>query len=548
MVALAISALPARAEAFCGFYVSGADGNLYNNATQVTLMREGTRTVLAMQNNYQGPPQNFAMIVPVPIVLQKENVKTLARDVFSRVDQLAAPRLVEYWEQDPCAPQVQYEAKGGAVPMAAPVSRSAGRKDDLGVTVEAQFTVGEYEVVILSAKDALGLDTWLRREKYAIPAGAEALLKPYVQSGMKFFVAKVDVSKVAFGEHGAMLSPLRFHYDSETFNLPVRLGLINSSGTQDLIVHILAKGQRYEVANYPNVTVPTNLDVNENARGKFGTFYASLFDRTIEKNPKAVVTEYAWDASSCDPCPTPALTMAELATLGADALPSAQPVAPVSPVAPPGGPMAPPPPMGRGRGGFRIPSGFVLTRLHARYGRDSLGEDLVFRAAPPITGGRESRDGPSQELERGSQPGSTNNFQGRYAIRHPWKGKIECTEPRRGIWGGPPPGENAAEAKPKAATDLAFVPRVGSVQLASFVAPGSASELGLTAAPQAGDDPTKKPTPAADAGAPVPNETSKGGCKSCMMQSSSSRGSVPLTASAFAAGVLVLRRRRRRAA
>ena len=62
-------ALPQAAHAFCGFYVSGADASLYNNATMVVLMREGTTTVLSMQNNYQGPPQDFAMVVPVPVVL-----------------------------------------------------------------------------------------------------------------------------------------------------------------------------------------------------------------------------------------------------------------------------------------------------------------------------------------------------------------------------------------------------------------------------------------------------------------------------------------------
>jgi hypothetical protein len=85
------------ARAFCGFYVSGADAPLTNSATQVVLMREGTRTVLSMQNAYQGPPQDFAMVVPVPVVLQKDNVKTLPREVFDRVDRLTAPRLVEYW-------------------------------------------------------------------------------------------------------------------------------------------------------------------------------------------------------------------------------------------------------------------------------------------------------------------------------------------------------------------------------------------------------------------------------------------------------------------
>src|ERR1700739_4230923 len=99
--------LPALTLGFCGFYVSGADQSLFNNATQVVLMREGQRTVLSMQNNYQGPPSDFAMVVPVPVVLQKENVKTLPRDISARADDLTAPRLVEYWEQNPCAPQMQ---------------------------------------------------------------------------------------------------------------------------------------------------------------------------------------------------------------------------------------------------------------------------------------------------------------------------------------------------------------------------------------------------------------------------------------------------------
>src|SRR5688572_30876828 len=93
---------PAVAHAFCGFYVSGADAKLFADATQVVLMREGTRTVLSMQNDYKGPPADFAMVVPVPVVLQKENVKTLPREVFATVDKLSSPRLVEYWEQDPC--------------------------------------------------------------------------------------------------------------------------------------------------------------------------------------------------------------------------------------------------------------------------------------------------------------------------------------------------------------------------------------------------------------------------------------------------------------
>ncbi len=529
---LVASLAPRAASAFCGFYVSGADAKLFNNATQVVLMREGQRTVLSMQNNYQGPPENFAMVVPVPVILQKENVKTLPKAVFERVDQLAAPRLVEYWEQDPCQQVVETKARAVMAPMAAGPAKASGRSgDDLGVTVEAQFTVGEYEVVILSAKDAGGLDAWLKQEKYKIPEGAEPYFKPYIQQGSKFFVAKVDVSKVKFETGMAMLSPLRFHYDSEKFNLPVRLGLMNANGTQDLIVHILAKQQRYEVANYPNVTIPTNLDVSEKARGEFGSFYAALFDRTMERNPKAVITEYAWDAGTCDPCPSPALNPGELATLGADALPSANPdpSPPAVPPSPPGvtpktAPLAPtlgkpvapgapvrPMPIGR-RGWFS--TGFVLTRLHARYTKDSLGEDLVFKAAEPIAGGREFM-GQNGKLEEGAVKGAgTNNFQGRYAMRHPWTGPVTCENPRRGIWGGPPPSV-VGDARPKPALNLAFAPR-GKLELASFVQK-DVPEIGLKGAapPNSGVGPvghagvgaTPPPTSTATTAATATTET-----------------------------------------
>ena len=470
VVAVLVGA-PRAASAFCGFYVTGSDQQLVADATQVVLMRKGTRTVLAMQNNYKGPPEAFAMVIPVPVVLKEPDVKTLPAQVFANVERMGAPRLVEYWEQDPCRHEQRYELQGMAAPGAAPPPRAMKASGDLGVTVEAQFTVGEYQIVILSAKESTGLDTWLRREKYNIPKGAEPLLRPYVESGSKFFVAKVDVKKVKFTDGRADLSPLRFHYDSDQFVLPIRLGLANSGGTQDLIVSILAPGQRYEVANAKNVTIPTNLDVKDAVRDRFGAFYAALFDRTLERNPGAVVTEYAWQAATCDPCPGPTLNANDFMTLGADVLePQAQIASPAAPASPPSG-GRPAPPMRR-----RMPMGwgmdFVLTRLHARYGRD-LKDDLVFKAAPPIVGGREFvRDG--GKLEEGAQPSSVNSFQGRYAIRHRWTGPVACANPRRGIWGGPPNGGGTA---PQAALNLAFVPR-GEVQLATSIK-GDVPEIGL---------------------------------------------------------------------
>src|SRR5271156_2855019 len=141
LAVLALVAWVRPARAVCGFYVSGADAPLATDATLVVMMRDGTRTVLSMRNTYTGPPQDFAMVVPVPVVLHEANVKVLPRDIFDKVDRLTAPRLVEYWEQDPCRPMVMYEMAPGApapVMADAPEERSAAVHH---VKIEARFAV-----------------------------------------------------------------------------------------------------------------------------------------------------------------------------------------------------------------------------------------------------------------------------------------------------------------------------------------------------------------------------------------------------------------------
>ena len=288
-------------------------------------------------------------------------------------------------------------------PTADMMSEKSSMPRDLGVKVEATFSVGEYDIVILSAKDALGLEIWLKENKYKIPEGAAPLLKPYVQNNWKFFVAKVNVKKVKFVAGQAVLSPLRFHYDSEKFELPVRLGLVNSSGSQDLIVHIIAKG-RYELANRPNVTIPTNLDVKTSVQPMFGAFYADLVARTFVKNPAAAITEFAWQGAlpppevmvesgiygvTCDPCPPPHPMDDPLARyLGADVLPGVKTDEQVA----------------------KFAAAATVTRLHLRYTKESLTDDLVFKLAEPIHGGI---PGVAK-----TEPAKSNRFQGRYVM---WK-------------------------------------------------------------------------------------------------------------------------------
>lgn len=416
---------PRAARASCGFFVTADGTPAFDDATQVVLMRAGTRTVVSVQPHYRGTVQSFAFVIPVPASVQDRDVRVLSPEVFDVVERIAAPRLVEYWERDPCQSDEDADAAeaGGEGAREASETASAAeppRGDSsagTGGRVDARLSAGEYRISIVAASDAAALDAWLRGEKYQLPEGAAPLLAPYIARGMKFLVARVDPAKLRFDGDRAVLSPLRFHYDSARFELPIRIGLASSDGTQDVIVNILAPHQRYRVANYPELAIPTNLSLDRAIRPHFAAFYNALFDATLDRHPGAAVTEYAWNATTCDPCPGPTLDRADFDTLGADVL------------------------------GAAAGEDFVLTRVHLRYGKD-IDQDLVFAPAPPIAGGRELAAA-SGSLVQSAHPARQNTFQARYAIRHPWLGPLRCGNAVRGRWGAKDGSEAAFPAPPR---------------------------------------------------------------------------------------------------
>jgi hypothetical protein len=374
--------------AFCGFYVAKADTKLYNKASQVVIARNGDRTVLTMANDFQGEVKDFAIVVPVPTVLQKEQVRVTEPKIIERLDAFSAPRLVEYFDPDPCAPLPQFFKRGFADSAALSESAAVPRSErSLGVTVEARFNVGEYDIVVLSAKESGGLETWLTQNGYKIPSGAKQLLQPYIRSSMKFFVAKVNLDK--FQESGyQFLRPLQISYKSPKFILPIRLGMINATTEQDLIVYILSPQGEAELANYRTVKIPSNVNIPVFIKNEFGEFYKSLFQTAYTKEGRRVgFLEYAWDMGSCDPCSADPLTPEELKEAGVFWLENSPSDAPT----------------------FRrfVPSFFntnvFISRLHVRYTRDTFPEDLIFL-----------------------QTANREQFQGRYVLQYPFEGSVKC--------------------------------------------------------------------------------------------------------------------------
>jgi hypothetical protein len=391
--AFALSALVApSAHAFCGFYVAKADAKLFNEASQVVLVRDGDRTVLTMANDYQGELKEFAIVVPVPTVLQKEQIHVANQALIDHLDAYTAPRLVEYFDKNPCARPRKYRSKmksGAAPPSSAPSGAALER--NYGVKIEAKYTVGEYDILILSAKESGGLERWLKDNQYRIPDGASKVLGSYIKQGMKFFVAKVNLkeqAKLGFTN----LRPLQMAYEHAKFMLPIRLGMVNAKESQELFVYTLTRTGRVETTNYRTVKLPTGQEIPPYIKQEFGPFYKDMFNEQVKKEGHtAVFTEYAWDMNWCDPCAADPLSAKELRELGVfwvDGNSSG---------------IVSPQPRRRRRPSKSAAQDVYVTRLHVRYDAEHFPNDLTFHTT-----------------------GDRTNFQGRYVLRHPWTGNEQC--------------------------------------------------------------------------------------------------------------------------
>ena len=380
---------------FCGFYVSKADGTLKNKTSQVILVRDGNKSVITMYNDFKGDTKDFAMVVPVPVVLRKDDIKVVDQAIFQKLNDYSAPRLVEYWDENPCGRDKMEDALSGRAAGVAlnevVITSAFSRKSS--VKIEAQYIVGEYDILILSAKESNGLKTWLNENGYKIPANAEEVLDPYIKSNLKFFVVKVN-EKEKKKLNNNFLRPIQISFNSPKFMLPIRLGMANADGDQDLVVYAFTRKGRIESTNYRNADIVSNKNIPLFVQKNFGAFYGNLFTTQWAKEDKSVAfLEYAWNVTpinqmKCDPCVGNPPTEQDLVQSGVWWL---------------------------GKKDWNdyndldneeIDNGSTnvhFTRLHFRYNRKSFPQDLMFQVTP-----------------------NTQNYQARYIITHPATGDFNC--------------------------------------------------------------------------------------------------------------------------
>ena len=169
------------ASAFCGFYVAKADAKMFNKSSKVVLARNGQQTAITMASDYEGEPSEFALVVPVPTFIEKNQISVVEPKTVDHLDAYTAPRLVEYYDADPCE-QRYLSAMPASVPRRVLSFDGAAEKAAYaGVKVEATYDVAEYDISILSAEESDGLIRWLNDNGYKIPTGAEPVIKSYIK-------------------------------------------------------------------------------------------------------------------------------------------------------------------------------------------------------------------------------------------------------------------------------------------------------------------------------------------------------------------------------
>ena len=352
-VAVAVVSLASQpARAMCGCMLrpqpklgESKGAKIINKSSKVILARDDDKnsTTMTIANDFEGAPAEFGMVIPVPSAVQKEDVKVVDDKVFDALETSTAPTVTEVIEPE-CN-----SAGGGigsmeksAAPMVA-TSDGAGRlrAADYGVKVESHFFAGEYEMAVLSGKNADGLVQWLQKFHYDVPDDAKAVFDGYIKQKMMFFLARVYVKEMGNGRRH--LRPIQVHYTTPKLMLPIRLGMVNADGPQEILLFALSPKGRIESTNYRSVPMPTGAALPWFAKDQWNDVYGAVFDDQERREDQRVLF----------------LEAAQTAPGNADTVKAGA------------------------RWSTSLPT--TVTRLHFRYADAGFPEDLVLQTTADIT-------------------------------------------------------------------------------------------------------------------------------------------------------------------
>ncbi|MCA9614442.1 MAG: DUF2330 domain-containing protein [Sandaracinus sp.] len=226
---------PRTAQACGGFFCGQQPVDQSAERVVFAVDQEANQTTMIVQIAFQGNAADFAWVVPLGNVPVEGSLDTFPQLALSALDANTGPQIYQ---------------GGGCFEADAAAGAPSSREDDGGVTVHVREEVGPYDVAVIESDDPSALVEWLRENGFRVTTPMEPYIAEYTAAGMKFLALRMQPDRKV-----SEIQPFRMTLPGTSPVLPLRMTALAAEPEMGIVAFVLGQ-QRYEGANWPNLTVP----------------------------------------------------------------------------------------------------------------------------------------------------------------------------------------------------------------------------------------------------------------------------------------------------
>lgn len=254
---------------------------------------------------YEGEPESFAWMVPVPSVPDLDlspaalfgliddatapivsiRRESLCPDPAYVCDYHPAPRCPQY--EDPYANGGNNGANNGANNGWDGSADSGGSPEENpgGVVVHQRQVVGSYDTIVFGAEEAEGAIQWLIDEGFLVNDTMAPYMQPYLNGGMLFIA-----SKLIAGAGVEEIKPLQMRFEAENPMIPLQLTAVAAEPELAVTAFIYSDAY-FSPVDHPVLGVPPGLISEDDTRR---SNYPMVLSRLVDQaGGDGFMVEYA---------------------------------------------------------------------------------------------------------------------------------------------------------------------------------------------------------------------------------------------------------------
>ncbi len=287
LTSVAAASFPGRAQACGGFFCDNLDP-VVQTAERILFRVNADDTVTTIvEIQYQGPPSQFAWVLPVAPGLTVEDITTAPAGLFDALEERTAP----VFERPPVDSAASAADDEGGCGFGRGRWGDGGYTydppppDTSGVMVVGEAVVGPYALEIITAEQGENLSNWLILNGYQIPPAAIGAMDHYIQRKMAFLGVKLEADVPA-----GPIDALSFTYSGQTPAIPLILTSVAAAPQMEIVAYVAGPG-RFVANNYEDI----DFDYDSvRWTGTLDTDYAfKLIEAVATAGGRAFNTEFA---------------------------------------------------------------------------------------------------------------------------------------------------------------------------------------------------------------------------------------------------------------